>query len=623
MVPSYARTRRVNAILQLVFAFLLFISLNLLGNVWLSGVRLDLTENNLYTLSPAARDILARIDQPITLKFYFSRKAVVSNPPLLRYGQRVRDFLEAVDQGGGENIRLEIVDPERFSPEEDEAAIYGLQPLQGEGGDPIYMGLVATDEADRLEVIPRFSEQRDRFLEYDVMKAVYLLSREGKPKLGILSGLPMRFGLGGALAFLQGQGQPYIIYRQLAQFFELVNLQADFADIPVNLDALLVVHPPQLTDAQLYRIDQAVLGGLPVLVFVDPYAEVSALTDPRAGFSEADQVAPSSDLAPLLKAWGLGYSRENVVADLAQAQKVEMAGGPFPEVAEFVHWFAVGADYLNQNDPISAELGLVNFASAGALTPTGDERLHFTPLVQTSPQSALVETSAVAGIPDPSSLARTVSPEGQYTLVAKVAGTASSAFAGAPGQSEGEHIAEGEITVLAGGDADLFEDQFWARMRRDSFGREVLVPFADNAALIVNAIDHLSGSGELASLQARGVSTRPLEKFEAMSRAASAKTRAEEERLQARLEEAEARLSSLLQEEDQGLASPAAEDEIQAIREEVLQIRRNLREVERALRADVAALERTVIVLNSGLIPLILLLAAMGRFFYRMRKVRP
>lgn len=623
MAASYARTRRTNAIFQLVFAFVLFISLNLLGNAWLSGVRLDLTEDSLYSLSPGAKKILSGIGQPITLKFYFSRQAAVSSPPLLRYGQRVRDFLEAVDESGGENIRLEIVDPERFSPEEDEAAIYGLQPLQGDSGDPVYMGLVATDEADRLEVIPRFSEPRDRFLEYDVVKAVYLLSREDRPKLGILSGLPMRFGLGGALAFLQGQGQPYIIYRQLAQFFELVNLQADYEELPANLDALLIVHPPKLSDAQLYRLDQAVLGGLPVLVFVDPYAEISALTVSQTGFSEADRVAPSSDLVPLLKAWGIAYSPERVAADLAQGQKVEMAGGPFPEVAEFVHWFAVRADYLNQDDPIAAELGLINFASSGALAPTGDEGLQFTPLVQTSHESALVESLAVVGVPDPSALARTVTPEGQYTLIAKVTGTASSAFAGAPDGSEGAHVPEGEITVLAGADADLFEDQFWARMRRDSFGREVLVPFADNAALIVNAIDHLSGSGELASLQARGVSSHPLETFEAMSREASARTRAEEERLQTRLQEAEARLSALLEEESQSLAGSAAEDEIQAIREEVLQIRRNLREVERELRADVAALERTVIVLNSGLIPLMLLLAAMGRFFYRMRRVRP
>lgn len=615
--------RRLHAYLQLLFAFALFLSANAAGNVALAPYRFDLTEDKLFTVSAGARSILDTLSAPVALTYYFSETSAVGNPPVLRTGRRVADFLRAVERASGGMVKLNVVDVAPFSPEEDEAARYGLQPLPAEGGQGIFMGLAATDETDRLETVPRFSEDRDRFLEYDVMKAVYLLSRDGKPRVGLLTSLPMRFGLGGAMAFLQGQGQPYVVYAQLSQFFEVVNIEPGFASLPEGLEALLIVHPPPLAEAELYVLDQTVLSGLPALVFVDPYAEVSELI-PEGGYAGVPAIPRSSDLAPLLRAWGIEYGPTEVVVDRALAQRAEVGGGDSPRVVEYPNWLGVRAPGINQENPATAELGLLNFASAGAIAFSGGPDLAFVPMVTTSAEAARVPADRVAGDFDPAALTPGVDARERFTLVAEVSGIARSAFAAPPaGIENATHAAEGSIRVWIGADSDLFDDQFWARFRRDSFGREVLVPIADNAALIVNALDQVAGEGDLSALQSRGVSARPLEAFEALKREASERTAAEEKRLKNRLAEAEQRLFAREAEDREGFGGLAAEEEVRKLREEVLEIRTNLREVERRLREDVAGLETRIVLLNSALIPGVVLLLAAGLWLVRRRRARP
>ncbi|HXV73889.1 MAG TPA: Gldg family protein [Sphingomonadales bacterium] len=615
--------RRLNAYLQLVFALVLFLSVNAIGEVWLSPYRLDLTEDRLFTVSPGAKIILGKLTAPVTLTYYFSETAALGNPPLLRYGRRVKDFLKMLERAGGARVSLRVVDVSPFSPEEDEATLRGMQPLPGAGGQGLFMGLAVSDETDRLETVTRFAAERDRFLEHDVMKAIYLLAREGKPRVGLLTSLPMRFGLGGALTFLQGQGQPYILYAQLAQFFDVVNIELGFSELPPGLEALLIVHPPELSDVQLYAIDQAVLAGLPALVFVDPYAEVSELI-PEGGYAGVPAIAPASALGPLLAAWGFAFDPEQVVVDRALAQKAEVGGGNSPRILDYPNWLGVRASELNADNPATAELALLNFASAGALFFSGGPELAFTPQVMTSHEATLVPAARVAGDFDPAALMAGVDANEQLTLVAEVTGIARSAFDAPPeGVPAAAHAGEGVIRVWVGADSDIFDDRFWARFRRDAYGRDVLAPIADNAAMIVNVLDQVAGEGDLASLQPRGVSLRPLEVFEALKRAAAGRMAAEEERLKASLTSAEQRLLTREAEEREGLGGRAAEEDMRKLREEVLQIRQSLRAVERRLREDVAALEMRIILLNSALVPGVLLLLAGAFWLVRRRRARP
>lgn len=613
MQENRTRTTRVNLVLQATLALVVFLGLNLLGNKELGPYRLDLTADKLFTLSPGTGTIMAGLERPITLKYFFSESAAASFPELYRYGQRVEDFLEEMDVLGGDNITLEKLDPEAYSEEKAEAEAYGLINL-GDGDDePFYLGLVGFDDTNRLEVISRFSEDRERFLEYDLAKIIYLLAQEKRLKLGIVSGLPLQFGVGGALAFLQGQSQSYLLYSQLGQFFDLENLEEDFSTIPSDVGVLLVLHPPELSSRQLFAIDQFVLAGNPALVFVDPFAEVSPLTEQNntAGFGAV--VNRTSDLAPLLEAWGVNYSPDKVVIDLAQGQRVEVPGQAGTKVRDYIHWLGIGGQYLNENDPVTAFLSLLNFASAGALEKRPGSDIDFEPLVQTSENAALIDAELVRGNDDPSLLAAAAPSGGQYTLSARLSGEAETAFPNGVENLTG--LNRGNINVVITADADVFEDRFWAALRRETTGQNVLVPIADNAAFIVNTIDHLGGSEGLVSLRARGVSKRPLEKFQDMRREATRIEEAEQERLRKRLAEAQTRLADL----ESGLPSgqTAAQNRDQTLKDfknQVRMIKKNLNQAQRDLRLNIKGLENRVIFLNMFFVPAVLLLLALLRF---------
>ncbi len=129
---------------------------------------------------------LAQIDEPITLRFYYSNRLGDEVPAYGVYAQRVRELLDQYVAAAHGKIRLEIYNPQPFSDVEDRAVAFGLQavPLDSEG-DQVYFGLAATNSTDDQQVIPFFSPERERFLEYDLTKLVHCarLSRK-RPSSG-------------------------------------------------------------------------------------------------------------------------------------------------------------------------------------------------------------------------------------------------------------------------------------------------------------------------------------------------------------------------------------------------------------------------------------------------------
>ena len=97
------------ALILLAAAFLVF---TLLNNVWLSGIRLDLTENKLFTLSAGTREITAQIDEPINLYFFFSEKASEDLTTLRAYATRVRELLQEYALLADGKINLQLIDPQ-------------------------------------------------------------------------------------------------------------------------------------------------------------------------------------------------------------------------------------------------------------------------------------------------------------------------------------------------------------------------------------------------------------------------------------------------------------------------------------------------------------------------------
>src|SRR5262245_13681145 len=135
----------------LALVLVLFLAANVLFNALFTSTRFDLTENKLYTLSPGAKNLVANLNDPAKLKFYFSRKAISDSEaaPLVDYADRVRELLEEFVASSKGKLSLEVFDPEPFSEEEDRAVGYGLTgaPLSA-AGEKAYFGLAATGSTD-------------------------------------------------------------------------------------------------------------------------------------------------------------------------------------------------------------------------------------------------------------------------------------------------------------------------------------------------------------------------------------------------------------------------------------------------------------------------------------------
>lgn len=630
--------------LALALLVALFLAVQVIAGGLLRGVRVDLTENRLYTLSEGTKQVLANLDQDIRFTFYFSDEAATGYPQLKAYARRVEDLLKQYRALSNGRLNLEVIDPEPFSETEDEAVAAGLSGARTAGGETIYFGLIATDQADGREVIGYFAPEREATLEYDLTKLLYDMTRTNKPVLGIVTDLPMTFGPGGVQAAVQGRAEPYVIYDQLRQLFDVRMLGAEFDRIEADVDVLMLAHASGLGPTQHYAIDQYVLRGGKALVLVDPYSETAAIMAQPSGPMGMPQhggPATRSDLAPLFKAWGIAFDPGKVVGDLALAQRVNMGaqahGGR--QIVDYVAWLGLGSAQIADDDIIAAQLTDITMASAGALTYDAEAE-GITPLLTSSTMAALIDAAAVAGRPDPDALIRALAPTGEaYVLAARIRRPASTAFADGPPPPASDHAgddhdhdaaplpdhvaaSDGPINVIVVADADILEDRFWAQVQ-NFFGERVAVPVADNGRFIINAVDNLAGSDALISLRSRGVSSRPFSLVEDIRREAEARYLREEERLENELRSAEARLAELEgaggDAGDDALLTPEQLAEIERFRAEAVETRQALRAVQRNLRRDIDRLEAWVRGVNIALVPAILVLIGLWRTTRRRR----
>jgi len=289
----------------LVVLAVLFIVLTMLSSIVFKGWRLDLTENNLYTLSEGTVNIAESLDQKVRLRLYFSDSASEDLPQIRSYAERVWELMQELAAQSDGMIELERIDPEPFSEAEDDAARYGLEAVPlNQAGDVLYLGVVGTNAVDGLEVLPFLSPNRESLLEYDLARMVATLATPDLPRVGLITGLQ----LSGGFDMQTGQRTPsWAVFDQWSELFDLTTIpttgESGATGLPPDLDALVVVHPKNLSEDLMFAIDQFVLGGGRLLAFVDPYAEADPGENPNDPASRF-MAERASTLAPLFEAWG-------------------------------------------------------------------------------------------------------------------------------------------------------------------------------------------------------------------------------------------------------------------------------------------------------------------------------
>ncbi len=624
-----SRWRRIGlGVGGLVALAVLFLGVVMLSNVGLRGMRVDLTQNRLYTLSPGTQQVIADLKEPINLYFYFSREAAAKQAPLVMpYANRVREFLEELATRSGGKIHLRVIDPQPFSDEEDRAAEFGLQSLHAGSGDALYFGLSGTNSTDGRSAIPAFQADREEFLEYDVAKLINELGTPKKPVIGLLSSLALQ----GQFNPMTGQmGEPWPILTQLQELFSIRSLTADIDHIDKDVDVLMLVHPKALPPKTLYAIDQFVLRGGRLLLFVDPSAggDTSGQdpSNPMAG-AMADH---ASNLAPLLAVWGVDYDPTKVIGDLERGLDVRTSMQS--PATRHIGILGLGRGDMNQKDVVSASLDKINLAAAGSLAAHPGAKTTFEPLLQSSTSAALIPAQRFNALTDPSTLRDGFKPTGvRYTLAARVTGPVESAFAQGPPADQkpaagppiahlAKSAAPANIVIVA--DTDLLMDYMWVQMR-EVFGQRVAQAFANNGDFVANILDNLSGSGALISVRGRATFSRPFERVEALRHKADDRLRGKALELQAELQQTESKLTELQgKRNDQSslVLSPEQEAELKRFVAEKARVRKQLRETQRGLDVDINRLNTWLKVINIAIAPFCVAIAGVIVLSLRRRR---
>lgn len=666
----------------LALAAILALSLNLISSVLFRNAKADLTADRLYTISEGTRNVLAKIDEPVNVRVYYSKRLGEVAPVFGKYFERVKALLEQYRDISKGKLQVTFVEPQSFSDAEDRAVAAGLKGVRlNQDGDTGYFGLVASNTTDNDATIEFFSIDRERFLEYDLTKLINGLAHPKKRVIGMIAGI----GIDGGANPMQPMRQPtppWMVMDQIREFFEIRALPADLKTIPTDIDALMLVQPTTLTKDVAYAIDQYALSGGRVLAFVDPVTETSPGGPPGSGMPPP-QLSP--DMETLLKSWGVAFDPNKVVGDPSIARRVQFGGRGRPTITEYLPWLHIEKAGINEKDPITASIQQLNLATAGALSKLDGGTTSVQPILTTTPTAGLIDADKVRIQPDPLAIMRGFQPGGKpLILAARVDGAAKSAFpdgrpkeekkdekpaAGAtdgekkadsspaadasatavkaddakpveakaepvkaeagktaPAKADGEkHVAEGRVNIIVVADSDFLNDQFWVDVR-DFLGQQVAIPQAHNAAFVVNALENLAGGEALASLRGRGISERPFERVDAIRRTAEQQFRQKEEALVNKLKDLQEKLAQVETKGGEGggpatvILSDKDRQTIETFRAEMINVRRDLRNVKADLRRDIDSLDTWLKFVNIAAIPLAIGIGGLAFGAYSRRR---
>jgi len=583
--------------------------------------RADLTEGNIYTLSDGTKKILRGLASPVTIKLYMSQGEAMP-VPLRSFGQRVSDVVNEMRRAAGGNLIVERLDPKPDSEIEDAAQLEGIDPQTLGTGEQFYLG-ASVSQLDRKETLASITPQRERLLEYDLIRAIAQVASAERPKIGLMAGLPV---LGEKFnPFTRQSSDPWVLAGELKREFEVKEIPLSAKEIDKDVKVLLLIHPRDIQPEQEYALDQFVLRGGKLIAFVDPFAYFDQSTPQMPGLPPQ---GTSSSLPRLFKAWGVEFDPGKVISD------VVFGSGGGPNYTPTV--LSLNRTAFSRDDVVTGSIETLLYAFGGAFKVKPAEGLRVTELVRSSPNSMLVDNSEATKRGDEAT--KSFKPSGQaLPLALRLTGKFKTAFPDGlvvdkKPQPNTPALREsaGENSVILVADVDMLADGAAVDIQ-DVFGRKVVVPSNGNLALAMGMVEQFAAGDELISLRSRATAFRPLTVVRELEAEAQKQYFGKIQSLEAELQKTQAKLQEL--QRAQGASGPNAgksgqllsaeqQAEIERFRKTAAQARLELKEVRRNLRQDAEALVFLTKVVNIALMPLLVALAGLAVALLRRRRMR-
>lgn len=605
---------------------------------WIFGsirARIDLTESRLYTLSKGTKELIKGLDTPVSLRFYATGDEAM--PVFMKaYARQVEDLLLEIKGASGGKIQLQKFDPKPDSDAADSAELDGVSAQAVDMDRSIYLG-VAASSLDNVAALPFLSPSREDLLEYDIARLIAQVSRPKKAVIGVMSSLPVFGNMPNPMMMQMGQrgSEPWAFLSDLQGDYDVREVQASATEIDKEITLLLVVHPAAITEESEYAVDQFLMRGGRLIVFVDPMCLSAAGNQQQQMMMGGAQ--DSSTLKKLFEAWGITLEPGKVIADMEYRSVFNREGGPtsVPVVLR------LNTTAMDTKDVVTSSIDDLMLPFAGAISGKPAEGLQMETLLRSSKKAQLVD-SMTARFSEKQILKDFAPANTEYALAVRLRGKFKTAFPDGkagdikvinkdePKEGAEKKAAEKkdeakadaglkqskeETAVIVVADADFLSDQFSIRSG-NLFGQRIVMPANGNLALVQNMVDQLGGDTRLIGVRSRGSQRRPFTRIQKMEAEAQSRYQEKINSLERDLEETEQRLSELQRGKKDAnqttILSPEQQAEVERFHKRRAQVRMELKQVRKEFRQDVESLETTIKWINIAGMPLLVAVAGVG-----------
>lgn len=507
---------RAVCVLITVISLTSFVSSFALGN--------DLTQEGLHTLSDETHEVISKLDseRPVFIEAFISPK-VPKNYVETR--ENLITTLKEFDRMGGQAIRLNLLETEKYTEEARRAADnYGITPRtvisENSQVQDIYIS-VAMACGPNEDVI---HFDLGLSIEYELTRSVRVVADTERKVIGVLS---TDAKLNGGFDMQTFQRQPqWSVVTELKRQYKVISVSPD-QPLPKDLDALLVAMPSSLTQKQMDKLRDWIHEGLPTLMLCDPLPGFNpqlAPAVPRGQSSNPFQQQrgpkkePKGNIEALVSSIGVDWDSKQVIW-----QKYN----PHPEFprlpSQYVFMGAgsgAGDKAFNADHIISSELQEVLFMFGGAFRKRTSTKNDVTVLMSTSRNSGhhaynqLMKRTMFGNQLDLSGVNYFADAD-EYATAVEVKGPLLKGTPKPKDAKKDDKAAKKRdgIHVVLIADVDMISEQFF-QIRRQGVKN---LKF-DNITFVLNAVDVLCQDTSFIDLRKKRVKHRTLSSLEAKTR---------------------------------------------------------------------------------------------------------
>lgn len=514
-------------ILRLLFGFSLILLLNLLASYYF--LRIDLTEEKRYTITPATRNILKQLDDQVYIKIYLEGELPAG---FKRLQNAIRETLNEFKQFAGKKINFRFVDPSVAKDNKAREKFYkelagkGIQPTQlfDKKGDEkieriIFPGALMTYKNYEMPVILfKTIDQRiqgapspDQILnqsventEYNLISAIRQLTMKEKKKIGFTMGH----------GELDDKEKEDLIFA-LRQYYEVYNIDLPKSEVIEGVDAVIVAKPDStFSEEDKYKLDQYIMRGGKALFFVDA---VGVYMDSVLRSKGSFTFPYNHNLTDMLFKYGVRLNND-LIQDLNSGVIPLVVGnmGNQPNLKP-VPWKYHPLVNSFAKHPLVKNLGAIQFKFVSSIDSIKSKGINKTPLLFSSPYTKKLATPAFITFNE----ARQQPDPKQYNLGAMpmaylLEGKFSSMFKSRSFSKRKGFVAEGkESKILVCPDGDILRNDINQKKNEalplgfDLFFRTIF----SNKDFLINALDYMMDDQGVIVAKSKEITLRPLDKL--------------------------------------------------------------------------------------------------------------